>query len=83
MATIIINENTEEGRSLMNVARAIMKSKKTVLQIVSDNDEQQPYPLSASPAENITSAITSARDTRGYSHQQVVEEMEKLIASWH
>ncbi|MDH6306312.1 hypothetical protein M2459_002675 [Parabacteroides sp. PF5-5] len=82
MTTILINENTEEGRTLMNVARAMMKSKKTAVQIVADDDRLQPYPLSASPAENIASAIASARDTRAYNHQQVMEEMEKLIASW-
>lgn len=82
MTTIIINENTEEGRTLMNVARAMMKSKKTVVQIVANDDDRQSYPLSDSPAGNITSAITSARDVRGYNHRLVMEEMEKLIASW-
>lgn len=81
MTTIVINENTEEGRTLMTVARAMMKTRKTSVQIFTD-DELPSYPLSASPVENITSAVSSARDTRSYAHQQVMEEMEKLIASW-
>lgn len=81
MTTIVINENTEEGRSLLNLIRAMRKSK-TPVQIIGEDDTVQPYPLSASPEKNISSAIASARDTRDYGHQQVMEEMERLIASW-
>lgn len=39
MTTIIINENTEEGRSLMNVIRALRRSSDAVVRICDDTDD--------------------------------------------
>jgi len=40
MTTIIINENTEEGRSLMNVIRALRRSSDAVVRICDDTNDE-------------------------------------------
>jgi hypothetical protein len=39
MTTIVINENTEDGRSLMNVIRAMRKGSKAIVNIYDDEVE--------------------------------------------
>ncbi|MDL2247120.1 hypothetical protein LJC05_00110 [Bacteroides sp. OttesenSCG-928-J23] len=42
MVTIVINEKTEEGRSLMGVIRAIRRTSNAVVQILDEESEQIP-----------------------------------------
>lgn len=43
MTTVIINENTEEGRSLMNIIRSIRKSSDAIVDIY--NEKQGSFPI--------------------------------------
>lgn len=87
MTTIIINENTEEGRSLMNVIRAIDKVSDAVVRIF-DNDNESEITLNSSitnvpcTREELIDAIQQSKEDIDAGRVITHDEIKKRIRTW-
>lgn len=81
MTTIVINENTEEGRSLMNVIRSLQKSSDAVVSISDDDFERIPG-LPYTAEERIESVRRSVEEYRKTGISYTTEELRERMAKW-
>lgn len=74
MTTIVINENTEEGRNLMGVIRAIRKTSDAIVRIFDEDNERIPG-LPYTKEERIA-AIRRAEEEYTAGHFKTSDELK-------
>lgn len=88
MTTIIINENTEDGRHLMGVIRAMRKTTDAVVRIF-DEEEMTPDSLTFEhipgipcTREELIEAVQLSRDDIAAGRIVPHEELKKRMSTW-
>lgn len=86
MTTIVINENTEEGRHLMGVIRAIRRTSDAVVSIFDEEErttpDVQPIPGVPCTQEELVEAVLRSKEDIKAGRVVSHEDLKKQIATW-
>lgn len=80
MTTIVINENTEEGRNLMGIIHSLRKTSNAIVRIFNEEDELERIPGIPCTNEELLEAVQQSQKDIKAGRVVPHEELKKQIS---